>query len=37
MGTAHDIGNMAAWIASDEACYTTGAQFNLTGGEQVFF
>jgi len=26
-----------AWIASGEACYTTGAAFNLTGGEQVFF
>jgi 3-oxoacyl-[acyl-carrier protein] reductase/sorbitol-6-phosphate 2-dehydrogenase len=37
MGTGDDIGNMAAWIASDEACYTTGAAFNLTGGEQVFF
>jgi NAD(P)-dependent dehydrogenase (short-subunit alcohol dehydrogenase family) len=34
LGTADDIGNMAAWIASDEACYTTGATFNLTGGEQ---
>jgi NAD(P)-dependent dehydrogenase (short-subunit alcohol dehydrogenase family) len=37
MGTADDIGNMAAWIASDDASYTTGASFNLTGGEQVFF
>jgi 3-oxoacyl-[acyl-carrier protein] reductase len=37
MGTAEDMGNMVAWIASDEACYTTGAAFNLTGGEQVFF
>jgi 3-oxoacyl-[acyl-carrier protein] reductase/sorbitol-6-phosphate 2-dehydrogenase len=37
MGTADDMGNMAAWIASDHACYTTGASFNLTGGEQVFF
>ena len=37
MGTAEDMGNMAAWIASDEACYTTGAAFNLTGVEQVFF
>src|SRR2546430_946046 len=37
MGTPEDMGNMAAWIASDEACYTTGAAFNLTGGEQVFF
>jgi NAD(P)-dependent dehydrogenase (short-subunit alcohol dehydrogenase family) len=34
LGTAEDMGNMAAWIASDEACYTTGATFNLTGGEQ---
>jgi NAD(P)-dependent dehydrogenase (short-subunit alcohol dehydrogenase family) len=37
LGTADDIGNMAAWIASDEACYTTGAAFNLTGGEQFLF
>jgi NAD(P)-dependent dehydrogenase (short-subunit alcohol dehydrogenase family) len=37
LGTAEDIGNMAAWIASDEACYTTGAAFNLTGGEQFLF
>jgi NAD(P)-dependent dehydrogenase (short-subunit alcohol dehydrogenase family) len=37
MGTPADIGNMVAWIASDEACYTTGASFNLTGGENVFF
>jgi 3-oxoacyl-[acyl-carrier protein] reductase/sorbitol-6-phosphate 2-dehydrogenase len=37
MGTAEDMGNMAAWIASDEACYTTGAAFNLTGGEQFLF
>ena len=37
MGTADDMGRMAAWIASDDAGYTTGAQFNLTGGEAVFF
>jgi NAD(P)-dependent dehydrogenase (short-subunit alcohol dehydrogenase family) len=37
MGTAEDMGNMAAWIASDEAAYTTGAAFNLTGGEQFLF
>jgi len=37
MGTADDMGNMAAWIASDEAGYTTGAAFNLTGGEQFLF
>lgn len=37
MGTPEDMGNMAAWIASDEAAYTTGAAFNLTGGEQFLF
>jgi hypothetical protein len=28
---------MVVFIASEEARYTTGAAFNLTGGEQVFF
>ncbi len=37
LGTAGDIGAMAAFIASDDAEFTTGASFNLTGGEQVFF
>lgn len=37
MGTAEDMGAMAAWIASDDASFTTGASLNLTGGEQVFF
>jgi NAD(P)-dependent dehydrogenase (short-subunit alcohol dehydrogenase family) len=37
MGTPSDIGAMAAWIASDDAAFTTGAAFNLTGGEAVFF
>jgi NAD(P)-dependent dehydrogenase (short-subunit alcohol dehydrogenase family) len=37
MGTAEDMGAMVAWIASDDACFTTGAAFNLTGGEMVFF
>jgi NAD(P)-dependent dehydrogenase (short-subunit alcohol dehydrogenase family) len=37
MGTADDMGAMAAWIASDDASFTTGASLNLTGGEQVFF
>jgi NAD(P)-dependent dehydrogenase (short-subunit alcohol dehydrogenase family) len=37
LGEPADMGDMAAWIASDEARYTTGAAFNLTGGEQVFF
>jgi meso-butanediol dehydrogenase/(S,S)-butanediol dehydrogenase/diacetyl reductase len=37
MGTAEDMGSMAAWVASDDASFTTGASLNLTGGEQVFF
>lgn len=36
-GTAEDMGLMCAWIASDESRFTTGASFNLTGGEAVFF
>jgi hypothetical protein len=31
------MGLMFAWIASDDSRYTTGASFNLTGGESVFF
>ena len=37
LGTADDVGAMAAWIASDACGFTTGATFNLTGGEEVFF
>jgi NAD(P)-dependent dehydrogenase (short-subunit alcohol dehydrogenase family) len=37
MGTAEDVGNLALFIASDECSFTTGAQFNLTGGEMVWF
>jgi NAD(P)-dependent dehydrogenase (short-subunit alcohol dehydrogenase family) len=37
LGTPEDIGAMVAWIASDESAFTTGASFNLTGGESVFF
>lgn len=37
MGTPDDMGAMVAWIASDDASFTTGAAFNLTGGEMVFF
>jgi NAD(P)-dependent dehydrogenase (short-subunit alcohol dehydrogenase family) len=37
LGTPEDVGAMVAWIASDEAAFTTGAAFNLTGGESVFF
>jgi NAD(P)-dependent dehydrogenase (short-subunit alcohol dehydrogenase family) len=37
LGTADDVGAMAAWLASDDCSFTTGAAFNLTGGEEVFF
>jgi NAD(P)-dependent dehydrogenase (short-subunit alcohol dehydrogenase family) len=37
LGTADDVGAMAAWIASDACSFTTGSTFNLTGGEEVFF
>jgi NAD(P)-dependent dehydrogenase (short-subunit alcohol dehydrogenase family) len=37
MGTAEDVGNLVLFIASDECSFTTGAQFNLTGGEMVWF
>jgi 3-oxoacyl-[acyl-carrier protein] reductase/sorbitol-6-phosphate 2-dehydrogenase len=37
MGTPEDMGAMVAFIASDAARFTTGAAFNLTGGEMVFF
>lgn len=37
MGTPADIGQMAVFIASDRAAFTTGAALNLTGGEVVFF
>jgi 3-oxoacyl-[acyl-carrier protein] reductase/sorbitol-6-phosphate 2-dehydrogenase len=37
LGTPDDIGAMVAFLASDDAAFTTGASLNLTGGEQVFF
>jgi NAD(P)-dependent dehydrogenase (short-subunit alcohol dehydrogenase family) len=37
LGTAEDMGLMCAWIASDDSRFTTGAAFNLTGGENVAF
>ncbi|MEV0733377.1 SDR family NAD(P)-dependent oxidoreductase [Polymorphospora sp. NPDC050346] len=37
MGTGQDVGAMAAWLASDDAVFVTGAALNLTGGEAVFF
>ncbi len=37
LGTPEDIGAMVAWLASDDASFTTGAAINLTGGEMVSF
>ena len=37
LGTAAELGEMVAWIASDASSFTTGASFNLTGGMSVFF
>jgi 3-oxoacyl-[acyl-carrier protein] reductase len=37
LGTPEDMGNLAAWLASDECSFTTGAAINLTGGEVTFF
>jgi NAD(P)-dependent dehydrogenase (short-subunit alcohol dehydrogenase family) len=37
LGRPSDIAAMATWIASDECSYTTGAAFNLTGGQAIFF
>jgi NAD(P)-dependent dehydrogenase (short-subunit alcohol dehydrogenase family) len=37
LGNADDVARMVCWLATDDASFTTGASFNLTGGEQVFF
>jgi NAD(P)-dependent dehydrogenase (short-subunit alcohol dehydrogenase family) len=37
LGTAADAAAIVAWLASDEASFTTGATINLTGGESVVF
>jgi NAD(P)-dependent dehydrogenase (short-subunit alcohol dehydrogenase family) len=37
LGTADELGEMVAWIASDRSSFTTGASFNITGGMSVFF
>ena len=37
MGTPPDMGRMVAWVASDDARFTTGASLNLTGGEAIYF
>jgi NAD(P)-dependent dehydrogenase (short-subunit alcohol dehydrogenase family) len=35
-GIPSDAGRMVAWIASDAASFTTGAAFNLSGGETLY-
>jgi NAD(P)-dependent dehydrogenase (short-subunit alcohol dehydrogenase family) len=37
LGAPEDAGAMVAWLASDDASFTTGAALNLTGGECVAF
>jgi len=37
LGEGADVGALAAWLASDDAAFMTGAALNLTGGEAVFF
>ena len=37
IGTPADVAAMAAWLATDDASFTTGAALNVTGGESIFF
>ena len=37
LGTPDDVGNLVAFLVSDECSFTTGAAINLTGGEMVSF
>ena len=37
IGQPADVAAMAAWLATDDASFTTGAALNVTGGESVFF
>lgn len=36
IGTAADVGSIVSWIASDAASFSTGASFNVAGGETLF-
>ena len=36
IGTPADVAAMAAWLATDDASFTTGAALNVTGGESLF-
>jgi 3-oxoacyl-[acyl-carrier protein] reductase len=37
LGTPEDAAALVAWLLSDQASFSTGATFNLTGGESVAF
>jgi NAD(P)-dependent dehydrogenase (short-subunit alcohol dehydrogenase family) len=37
VGQPADVAAMAAWLATDDASFTTGAALNVTGGEAVYF
>ncbi|MGM7774679.1 SDR family NAD(P)-dependent oxidoreductase [Arthrobacter sp. KNU-44] len=37
LGLPIDVGALAAWLASDNSAFMTGATLNLTGGEAVYF
>jgi NAD(P)-dependent dehydrogenase (short-subunit alcohol dehydrogenase family) len=37
LGTPEDAASLVAWLASDDASFSVGAAFNLTGGESVGF
>jgi 3-oxoacyl-[acyl-carrier protein] reductase len=32
----NEVSAMAAWLASEENCFTTGAVFDLTGGRATY-
>ena len=35
LGTPHDVANLVAWLASDEAAFVTGQALNVTGGREL--
>jgi len=35
-GTADEVANLAAWLASDECSFSCGATFDLSGGRATY-